>query len=225
MKIEEKFNAKLWVEGNDDQHVVWALCKQHNIPETFDVIDCGGYSKLLKQVRQQLKFKSDEIHILGIIIDADSDVQKRWGEIRSLLNNAGYQIDNELLSADGFIRTSVGLPRLGVWLMPNNDVKGAIEGFIEFLIPEGDNLLPEANRILSEIECKNFNNYDKINENQRQKALIHTWLAWQESPGTPMGSAITKSYLTTHHDLCQRFTTWLNNLFNSNHSDTPTFTQ
>ncbi len=26
MKIKEKFNKELVVEGNDDQHVIWALC-------------------------------------------------------------------------------------------------------------------------------------------------------------------------------------------------------
>lgn len=29
----EKFNKKLLVEGNDDQHVVWALCKKFDLPE------------------------------------------------------------------------------------------------------------------------------------------------------------------------------------------------
>jgi hypothetical protein len=27
------------------------------------------------------------------------------------------------------------------------------------------------------------------------KAHIHTWLAWQSDPGTPMGLALTKKYL------------------------------
>jgi hypothetical protein len=214
MTVKEEFNAKLLVEGNDDQHVVWALCKKHEVPKNFDVVDCGGYSKLSKKVKQLLKFNAEEISILGIIIDADADVQKRWIEIKSILINSGYQIDNELLSSDGLVVTAAELPRIGVWLMPNNDTKGAIEDFIEFLIPTNDGLLPEANRILSEIENKNLNNYNKNSDNQRKKALIHTWLAWQESPGTPMGSAITKSYLTTQHDLCQQFITWLNSLFN-----------
>ena len=42
MKIKEKYTQKLLVEGNDDQHVIWALCEKFNIPEVFDVIDCGG---------------------------------------------------------------------------------------------------------------------------------------------------------------------------------------
>ena len=50
MRIKEKFNKKLLVEGNDDQHVIWALCAQFKIIETFDVIDCEGIDKLLEQI-------------------------------------------------------------------------------------------------------------------------------------------------------------------------------
>ena len=46
MRIKEKFDKKLLVEGNDDQHVIWALCEQFKVNETFDVIDCEGKEKL-----------------------------------------------------------------------------------------------------------------------------------------------------------------------------------
>lgn len=43
MKIKEKYpRQKLLVEGNDDQHVVWALCEKYQITENFDVIDSRG---------------------------------------------------------------------------------------------------------------------------------------------------------------------------------------
>lgn len=32
---KENYTKKLLVEGNDDQHVIWALCEKFNIPETF----------------------------------------------------------------------------------------------------------------------------------------------------------------------------------------------
>ncbi|WP_367881111.1 DUF3226 domain-containing protein [uncultured Duncaniella sp.] len=48
----------------------------------------------------------------------------------------------------------------------------------------------------------------------REKARIHSWLAWQEIPGTPMGLAITKKYLSTEPPVCQAFIQWLNSLFN-----------
>ena len=51
-------------------------------------------------------------------------------------------------------------------------------------------------------------------EYHKSKAFIHTWLAWQEDPGTPMGLAITKKYLSTNDKvLCNSFIEWLNLLF------------
>jgi hypothetical protein len=44
--------------------------------------------------------------------------------------------------------------------------------------------------------------------------LIHSWLAVQETPGTPMGLAITKRYLNTDDENCQVFIDWLKRLFN-----------
>ena len=42
MKIQEKFPQKLLVEGNDDQHIIWALCQKYSLTHNFDAIDCVG---------------------------------------------------------------------------------------------------------------------------------------------------------------------------------------
>ena len=46
------------------------------------------------------------------------------------------------------------------------------------------------------------------------KAIIHTYLAWQDEPGYPMGQAITKQSLRPHTDIAIKFTDWLTRLFN-----------
>ena len=95
--------------------------------------------------------------------------------------------------------------------MPNNQDPGMIEDFIRFLVPEGDERLALAKETIDALEARSLQQYIP---NHRAKALIHTWLAWQNNPGTPLGQAITKRYLTTDTDLCQQFATWLNRLFN-----------
>jgi hypothetical protein len=95
--------------------------------------------------------------------------------------------------------------------MPNNNDKGMLEDFVSFLISEDDKLLPKVDNALSEIEKEELNQYKEIH---KSKARIHTWLAWQEDPGTPMGLAITKKYLSTTPIICQDFISWLNKLFN-----------
>ena len=43
---KERFKKKLLVEGNDDQHVIWALCEKYSVKESFDVVDCSGIDSL-----------------------------------------------------------------------------------------------------------------------------------------------------------------------------------
>lgn len=85
---KEKFSKKLLVEGNDDQHVVWALCKKFDIPETFDVIDCEGIDKLNEQI--PVRLKQSGIDTLGIIIDADREIKNRWTSLKGLLSSQGF---------------------------------------------------------------------------------------------------------------------------------------
>jgi len=45
------------------------------------------------------------------------------------------------------------------------------------------------------------------------KALIHTWLAWQEEPGKPLGTAITARYLDPDVAQVDVLVSWLNRLY------------
>ena len=74
MKIKESHTYKLLVEGNDDQHVVWALCEKHNIPESFDVIDCESVENVLKAFEVRLKI-ADNNQRIGIVVDADINLR------------------------------------------------------------------------------------------------------------------------------------------------------
>jgi hypothetical protein len=208
MILKEKFSKKLLVEGNDDQHVIWALCDKFNIPETFDVIDCGGNDKLTEQI--PVRFKQSGIETIGIIIDADTEINNRWASIKTLLTNQGFTVPNDL-PLTGLILRNANNTSVGVWIMPNNNFNGMLEDFISFLVPKDDKLLPIINSTLDDIEKKKLNKYASIH---KSKAIIHSWLSWQEAPGTPMGLSITKRYLTTDEDTCSLLITWLSELFN-----------
>lgn len=210
MKIQEKFFKKLLVEGNDDQHVIWALCEKNKLKENFDVIDCGGIEKLNNEI--EVRLKSTDIldfDTLGIIIDADSDINKRWSTLKKMLIQKGFNLTNEL-PPSGLVYKNAEEVKIGIWIMPNNNLNGMLEDFIQFLVPKDDLLLPIANETLEQIEKQNLNQYNTIH---KSKTLIHTWLAWQEDPGTPMGLSITKKYLTTDEETCNKFVNWLKELF------------
>ena len=90
------------------------------------------------------------------------------------------------------------LYKAGVWIMPDNRQNGMLEDFISFLIPHDDRLLPVVDSIIEKIEADKINKYKMIHHS---KACVHTWLAWQEDPGTPLGVT------------CKRLIDWMNNLF------------
>lgn len=210
MRTPERFNAKLLVEGKDDQHVIWALCNKFNIPENFDVIDCEGVENLIKQV--PVRLKQSGIKALGVVVDADESLKQRLIELKNILQETGCDIKEDF-PQEGFIQSlSENQIRIGIWLMPNNNSKGTLEDFIRFLIPPSDNLLPLAKNTLQSIEEKGLSKYLP---QHHSKALIHTWLAWQEYPGTPLGLAITKKYLDTDEKNCQTFVKWIKNLFDN----------
>jgi len=204
----EKFSKKLLVEGSDDQHVVWALCEKYKIQETFDVIDCKGINPLKVQI--PIRFKQSGVNTVGIIIDADVDLNTRWQSIREILITIGFNIPNDLPSKGLIVENKI--QKVGIWIMPDNNANGMLEDFIAFLVPQDDKLLPIAHSTLNELELKSLNPYATIH---RSKALIHSWLAWQEDPGTPMGLSITKKYLTTDQAICQNLIDWLTELFKS----------
>jgi hypothetical protein len=207
MKIEEKFNQKLLVEGNDDQHVIWAVCQKFDLPHNFDVIDTKGVDQLITQI--PVRLKTPELQTLGIVLDADTDLNSRWESLKAKLIASNYELPEEF-PQEGLILEAECTVKVGIWLMPNNAQHGMLEDFIQFLVPKGDALLEEAKAVLAKIEGDHIQKYKEVHHS---KALIHTWLAWQEDPGTPMGLAITKKYLVTEGDEVSRFVDWLRRLF------------
>jgi hypothetical protein len=157
-KIQDHPNSLLLVEGNDDFHVIHSLCKQFNIPvrnlETpkggrFSVKDCKGITELLEQIPVLFK-SSNQLTSLGIIIDADVDLASRWESIKNLLQSIGFILP-ESLPSKGLICKSNNI-KVGVWIMPNNNLNGMLEDFLSFLVPNNDMLLPFINSTLAEIE-------------------------------------------------------------------------
>lgn len=207
MRVKEKFNQKLLVEGNDDQHVIWALCERFSLTENFDIIDCEGIDKLNEQI--PIRFKQSGIKTIGIIIDADADIQVRWVSLRNILINQGFNLPVELQNVGLIVKNPLN-QKVGIWIMPNNNVNGMLEDFISFLVPIEDKLFSLANATLKDIEDQKLNPYSLTH---KSKALIHTWLSWQKDPGTPMGLGITKRYLTTDENTCSLLINWLTELF------------
>lgn len=79
-----KYSQQLLVEGNDDLHVISSLCEKFKIKESFKIIDCKGIDKLLEQLPTLLK-GSGNLNTIGVVLDADTDLNKRWKEVCNIL--------------------------------------------------------------------------------------------------------------------------------------------
>lgn len=212
MKIKETHTYKLLVEGNDDQHVVWALCQKHSVPETFDVLDCGSVENVLKEFKLRLRLV-DNNHRIAIVVDADMNMKSRWESIVSMLKDTGkYDCDNIVLPKDGLVleSTDKSYPKVGIWLMPDNNQNGMLEDFMAALATPGNALMKKSEDVLTEIENEGIQKYKPVH---RSKAKIHTYLAWQDVPGRPMGQAITANILDSNSDVAVKFAEWLKGMF------------
>lgn len=198
----------LLVEGKDDKHVCWSLMEHYQVPETFQIEDKEGIANLLEVLPVQLL--GSGLERLGIVVDADTDIKARWAALRKILRDAGYRHIPTKPHPDGTIIEQPDMPKVGIWLMPNNSVSGMLEDFVSFLVPSGDDLWDHAAGCLDEIgeRCR----YPAVH---RSKAHIHTWLAWQEEPGKPLGLAITTRYLDADAPHAQNFIVWVRRLFSA----------
>ena len=162
----------LLVEGVNDQHVFYHLFEHHQIPENFRVEAKEGVEALLNDLDMELE-RSGLTH-LGIVIDADTNLQFRWDALRDKLLKYGYKMIPSRPRVDGTIITEEGLPVVGVWVMPENTLPGMLEDFLHFLVPTGDSLWALAEEVTQKVESQNC----RFRPTYRSKAKMYAWLAW-----------------------------------------------
>ncbi len=197
----------LLVEGDTDCHVVMALCKAHNVPETFGIYECNGFEGVIKRLNALIN-RPNPPQIIGIIVDADKSLAKRWQEINGKLKHYSYELPLIPNSNGTIITSNSEEPKLGFWLMPNNQVSGMLEDFCAELAKP--NSLAFARECVTQAQERKLTTFREVH---RSKAEIHTYLAWHDEPDNPLGLAITKQALKPHTDLAVMFTDWLIRLF------------
>lgn len=223
----------LLVEGPNDAHIILNLLGANNISAEFrgyktqtfvkdnylEIREKGGvdqvkkFDNLLANLYTEFKATQD---FLGIVVDANASLDSRWQSLTDRLKDAeiGYSTVSENPVKEGLILEAEGfLPKLGVWVMPNNEFVGKIENFIRLLVAEEKETLWQiVEKVISEIpaEEKLFADKDII------KAQIHTFLAWQDEPGRPMGESITRRYFQIDAPDALNFVEWIRRLFELN---------
>jgi len=201
----------LLVEGTGDEHVLKQICGNRDIPHLDEVKPHEGIINLLESLKVRLTL-SEEGDIIGVVIDADTEISDRWKSIRNRIISVGYQNVPDQPAPDGTILdppAGTYLPRLGVWVMPNNQTSGILEDFLRFLVPQPNILFDHARDSVKTIP-KGERRFKPLDE---PKAVIHTWLAWQKKPGLPFGTAITARFLDPSVTEVDVLAVWLKRLF------------
>jgi hypothetical protein len=205
----------LHVEGKDDLHAISHLLIRHGIdydhapwPESFPTIKpVGSKDELLAGIETAVALSSGRS--IGFVLDADSSLESRWAAVSSRLRRSGVDAPPEV-PPGGFVgETSQYRARVGAWVMPDNRRDGTLERFLEDLVRENDRLLPHAKastRGAKELDAR-------FPDVLVAKAELHAWLAWQEDPGLPYGSAIRARYFSHDSQAAKSFVIWFCRLY------------
>ena len=94
-------------------------------------------------------------------------------------------------------------------MMPDNQSPGAIEHFLETLINDEDPLIEFARKSVDDA----IEHGAQIVESNKLKAVLRTWLAWQDTPGLPYGTAIRAKFFEHNSDLANSFVDWFKRLY------------
>ncbi len=205
--LSEPSDRLLLVEGPDDQHVVrhlWERLYGRGIP--FQFPPRGGVAGVIESIRDEVNAPGRQA--LGILVDANDSPATRWQSISDRLASVGIQAPAAPDTNGTIIAATDDTPRIGIWLMPDNQSLGELEDFVAQMIPDNDPVWPLSQDYISRIPAGDR----KFASGKVLRAKIHAWLAAREDP-RQMGLAIRARDLDTSGPLCTRFTDWLSRLF------------
>ncbi len=203
----------LLVEGKDDLRLIPELVERAGVPwgppgaMIVRIHETDGYEKLAQQLPLQLK--NAGLQRLGIVADANSDPAARW---RSLAATVSAECAlPEKPPQGGFVApvTRSG-KRLGVWMMPDNTSRGMMETFLLALRPAvNTQLFAHAEGAVDGARTTGA----PFSPSHRDKALIHTWLAWQDPPGRQLHDAVKQAMLDPSLPYAAPFVAWFKSLY------------
>lgn len=205
----------LLVEGKQDVRVIPELIEANGVnwgtrksPIVY-IRDYDGYQKLVDPDVIATELQASGLSALGIVIDADDNPLGRWRSIRSACLKSIPDIP-DTLPEDGLIHSTPNGIKFGIWIMPDNKMRGMLETFLTYLIPiENETLWQFAQEVAQEAKSKGA----VFTEPHLDKANIYTWLAWQDPPGRQLHQAIMERILNPKHPNAQSFVTWFRTLY------------
>lgn len=204
----------LLVEGATERRLLPELLEANGIdwpkhdPQVH-IEEFGGFENFWRDQVMLTYLKAPQTEAVGLVFDADEPEDHRWQTVVSRCRSFGVTLP-EQPNVDGFIVSSTEPgPRFGVWMMPNNQSRGYLETFLHFLVPAGE-LWDYADE---SVEGALGRGAAFSRERERDKAKIHTWLAWQREPGKQLHDAVKHRALEATSPNAANFVSWFRILF------------
>lgn len=170
----------------------------------------GSVSQIQAALKEQLD--TPDVEHIGIIVDADE--KGATARLTSLIDfiqkETGADLSDVRLTSKGAVFQLPDERFIGIWIMPDNKNEGYLEHFIGSMIPNEDETWQFAQAKVKELTTQVFCKFTEI---KTQKALVHTYLAWQKTPGFPMGTAISAGYFNIENPLVENFADWFKGTF------------
>jgi hypothetical protein len=208
-------SKRLLVEGVEDQYAVASLMSAFvrwgNKREEWPVLiePAGSVSEMLAERFLPAYLKRPALESAGILLDANDSMPGRWQRIRQLVSPLYPNVPGDLPS-EGLVHEHPGMPRLGVWIMPDNSNKGMLETFLSCLVPAASKKLWEFTQKATTEAVACGAPYKAVH---KDKAEISAWLAWQDPPGQPFGEALKCKCLDPKALGARAFVDWFVKLF------------
>ena len=172
------------------------------MPE-FGIASRNSVSELLRAIEGDVQAPGRIA--LGTLVDADGDAKGRWQAVADRLRRVKIEAPQ---APDPSGTVIEGRPRIGVWLMPNNEAPGEIEDFVAGMIPDSDPVWPLSRAYVDGIPVTDR----KFASGKTLRAKVHSWLATREEPRM-MGAAIRARDLSPDAPDAVRLVDWLRRLF------------
>ncbi len=220
-KGKNSYENLLLVEGATEKRAIpelieangisWEISKGKFIVYIDDY--AGGDSKIVKPAVISNELNVANRQALGLIVDADNNCLDRWKSIRNACIIFIPDLPQEL-PPQGLVHntfTKNGKPvKFGVWIMPDNKTGGMLETFLAYLVKdESEALWQYSQEVVLEAKNKGAN----YKPTHVDKANIHSWLAWQDEPGSQLHIAVKKKILDPQHPKAQIFINWFKDLY------------
>jgi hypothetical protein len=205
---------KLYVEGIEDERIILELLQNARFqPENYSIKRGGSRADVIKAIAAEVSLPENKT--LGLIIDADESFEDAKKSILNRLKQYGYVLTN--YTGKAFIlttnQTDLYVPKVGFWIMPDNQSKGCIEDFLLQSIPDNDVLMSITRKYFEEV-------IEKVPASQRfqaketSKRLVMTYLIWRTSLKDETKFAYQKpKMLHIEAPLVQDFMEWMRALF------------